>query len=166
MNNVAEHQLGEEFIAVFWETVCELIHLLPEGWTVTHSSLFGCVSNYSSRCLAGTFGMVKCISFDLEYIDTILHLDRKPVKGTFKYKLWKFLTKFVLAELIRHEFRHANQFQYLGQHGVPWYAALLAESHTPYMDQIMEKDARQFQYFGIARSLDKAMAPIIKMVRG
>ena len=157
----------EEAIRVFWETVCELLYLLPEGWKVTHSCLFGCCSNAGGERLIGaTVPMVKMVIIDVGQLCSSLRMSRVPKSGTLKFTIWHWIFKTILKIFIRHEFRHANQFEYLAKHGVPWFAAMLAESHTPYLDQVVEKDAISFQYFGIGKSLNKAMAPIIKMVRG
>ena len=161
------YAVPEEAIAVFWEVVIELVDLLPNGWKVAWGSLSGCSSNAGKdRLLGATCPMIKYVVIDLGYLCNLFRITRVPAKGTFKFKIWKWMLKSIIKIFVRHEFRHANQFEYLEKHGVPWWAAFLAESKTPYMDQVCEKDARAFQYFGIAQSLGSAMKPIIKMVRG
>lgn len=157
----------EEAIEIFWEVVVELAAILPDGWRVTHCSLTGCFSNAGGERLIGiTSPLYKTVAIDIGQLCAALRINRVPKPGTFKFKVWRWTVRSLLKIFIRHEFRHANQFEYLAKHGVPWYAAYLAERHTPYMDQILEKDARQFQYFGLAKSLESAMAPLIKMIRG
>ena len=166
LENLFGTAVPEEAIEIFWEVVVELAGILPNGWKVTHCSLVGCCSNAGGETLIGvTTPLYKTVAIDIEQLLAALRINRVP-KGTFKFKIWRWITKAILKIFIRHEFRHANQFEYLAKHGVPWYAAYLAERNTPYMEQIMEKDARQFQYFGLAKSLESAMTPLVKMVRG